>query len=317
MADDESSTLASIKVHRKEIFDPKTAEYHGRVVKLMGDGAIIEFSSIVDAVDFAVDVQQLLYQLNNNVDEAMLITYRIGVNIGDIIVDGDDIYGNGVNVATRIEPLAPPGGVSISGGTYDQIQRKIKLDFQAMGPQFLKNISVPVDVWTWSPGDGLGTRAFAGPMELPRKPSIAVLPFTTLHGDQDDEYFADGISEDIITGLSRCRWLFVIARNSTFRYRGAATDTRQIGQDLGVRYVLAGSVRKSGNKVRVTCQLIESKNATSLWAERFDRNVTDIFEMQDEITQGVIATLEPTLKRAEIELVKRKRPGDLGAYDLY
>jgi len=317
MADDEAGTLAAVKRHRNEIFEPKTAEYRGRLVKLMGDGTLMEFGSVVDAVAFAVDVQQKLAEHNAAIPPEQAISYRIGVNIGDIIVDGQDMYGDGVNVAARIEPLAPPGGISISGGVHDQIRRKIKHAFRAMGPQILKNLPEPVDVWTWFPSGIFPDSDNTVPLAIPKKPSIVVLPFASLRQDLDDDYFADGISEDIITGLSRCGWLFVIGRNSAFRYRGSATDIRQVGRELGVRYVLEGSVRRSGNQVRVNCQLVESENGTSLWAARLDHDMTDIFAMQDEITQSVIAALEPTLKQAEIELIKRKRPDDLGAYDFY
>lgn len=317
MATDDTGTLGVVKKHRAEIFEPKTAEYHGRIIKLMGDGMLLEFGSVVDAVSFAIDVQHTFARKNADITPDLVIAYRIGVNIGDIIVDGDDIYGDGVNVAARIEPLAPVGGIGISGGVHDQIKHRIGCDFQESGPQILKNMDEPVNVWTWSPAGDLSAPPLPARLALPSKPSIAVLPFASLRTDLDDDYFADGITEDIITGLSRCGWLFVIARNSAFRYRGSSTDIRQVGRELGVRYVLEGSVRKSGNRVRVNCQLVESENGTSLWADRLDRDMTDIFELQDEITQGVIAALEPTLKKAEIERIQRKRAGDLGAYDFY
>lgn len=319
MAADEVGTLAAVKRHRTKILEPKSGEYDGRVVKLMGDGTLMEFGSVVDAVAFAVDVQQTFASLNADISPESMLTYRIGVNIGDIIVDNDDIYGDGVNVAARVEPLAPPGGISITGGVHSQIRSKVHVHFDSLGPQFLKNMAEPVDVWIWSPSANPAKPAAVArhALALPSKPSIAVLPFASLRQDLDDDYFADGISEDITVGLSRCGWLFVIARNSAFRYRGAATDVRQVGRELGVRYVLEGSVRKSGNQIRVNCQLVESENGTSLWAERLDRSMTEIFALQDEITQGVIAALEPTLKRAEIERIRRKRPGDLGAYDFY
>lgn len=317
MAVDEVGTLALVKKHRKEIFDPKVIVYRGRVVKLMGDGILMEFGSVVDAVAFAVDVQQTLALINETVRQEQMISYRIGVNIGDVIIDGEDLYGDGVNVAARIEPLASPGGVCISDNVYQQIKFKITGDFQSMGPQVLKNMTEPVEVWSWSVGGMPVKSAGSAALVIPKKPSIAVLPFASLHTDLDQDYFADGISEDIITGLSRCGWLFVIARNSSFSYRGTDKDVRQIGKDLGIRYILEGSVRKSGNTVRVNCQLVESDNGTSLWAERFDRDMTEIFVLQDEITQRVIATLEPTLKKAEIELLNRKRHTDLGAYDCY
>jgi TolB-like protein/Tfp pilus assembly protein PilF len=317
MAADEAGTLASLKSHRSEVFEPKAAEYRGRVVKLMGDGTLMEFGSVVDAVAFALDVQRTLARRNADVPESRLTAYRIGINIGDIIVDGEDIYGDGVNVAARLEALAPPGGICISGGVHDQVKRKLETAFLPLGPQSLKNLVEPVEVWAWSPDGVFATTVPAERLALPDKPSIAVLPFANMSADPEQEYFADGITEDIITGLSRCGWLFVIARNSTFRYRGTATDVRTVGKELGVRYVLEGSVRRSGARVRITSQLIEAENGTHLWADRHDRELADIFDLQDEITQGVVAALEPTLKKAEIERVRRKRPDDLGAYDLY
>lgn len=317
MAADESGTLASIKVHRTEIFEPKTREYRGRVIKLMGDGTLMEFSSVVDAVAFAIDVQQTLASSNAGLPAEQTISYRIGVNLGDIIVDGEDVYGDGVNVAARLEPLAPAGGICISGGVFEQIKRKVEQEFMPQGSRLLKNLAEPVNIWTWSPTGESPPYVPVMPVPLPGKASIAVLPFASRAADSDDDYFADGISEDIITGLSRCGWLFVIARNSSFRYRGTATDIRQVGRELGVRYVLEGSVRRSGNHVRVNCQLVESENGVSLWAVRLDHSLTDIFELQDDITQGVIAALEPTLKKAEIDQTKRKRPEDLDAYDFY
>ncbi len=317
MAADEIGTLALVKKYRKEIFDPKTIAYSGRVVKLMGDGILMEFGSVVDAVAFAIDVQQTIALINENVPQEQMISYRIGVNIGDVIIDGEDLYGDGVNVAARLEPLASPGGVCISESVYQQVKFKIVCDFQSKGPQILKNMTEPVETWLWSPGELLVHPAASVALVIPKKPSIAVLPFANLHTDINQDYFADGISEDIITGLSRCGWLFVIARNSSFSYRGTDKDVRQIGKELGVRYILEGSVRRSGNRVRVNCQLVESDNGTSLWAERFDRDMTEIFDLQDEIAQRVVATLEPTLKKAEIELLNRNRQTNFGAYDYY
>jgi adenylate cyclase len=257
MAADDTGTLKSVKKHRTEIFEPKTQEYHGRIIKLMGDGMLLEFGSVVEAVSFATDVQHIFARKNADIAPDLAIAYRVGVNIGDIIVDGDDIYGDGVNVAARIEPLAPIGGIGISGGVYDLIRHITEHEFTAIGAQILKNIAEPVNVWTWLPA-GKAASFLPPVLALPAKPSIAVLPFASLRADRDDEYFAEGISEDITTGLSRCGWLFVIARNSAFRYRGAPTDIRQIGRELGVRYVLEGSVRKSGSTVRINCQLAES-----------------------------------------------------------
>lgn len=329
MAHDETGTLDALKAQRRDVITPRMADWRGRLVKLMGDGALMEFGSVVDAVSFAIDVQRTLSGRNAALPEARRLAYRIGVNLGDIIVEGDDIYGDGVNVAARLEPLAPPGGICIAGVVHDQVKRKVEEVFLAQGPRSLKNLPEPVEVWTWAPGGagpvpdpvapaaGRPGAGAARPLPLPDKPSIAVLPFANLGADPEQAYFADGVTEDIITGLCNCRWLFVIARNSTFRYRDAATDIRDVGRDLGVCYVLEGSIRRSGSQLRITCQLIDAEQGAHLWAERHDRSLTDIFEVQDEITQGVVAALEPTLKKAEIERVRRKRPDDLGAYDFY
>lgn len=311
MADDEAGTLTALKQHRKEFFDPTIARFGGRIVKLIGDGVLVEFPSVVDAVECAFAIQQSLAHQGGK------IRLRIGINMGDVIIDGDDIYGDGVNVAARLEALAEPGGICISAIVHDQIKRKVQQTFLALGPQSLKNMSDPIEVWVWSPGGSQLRSINPERLALPEKPSIAVLPFANMSAEPEQEYFANGITEDITTGLSKCRWLFVIARNSTLRYRDVATDVRTVGKELGIRYVLEGSTRKAGNRVRITGQLIDAETGAHLWAERYDRNLTDIFELQDEITQSVVAVIEPTLRKAELERVKRKRPDDLGAYDLY
>jgi adenylate cyclase len=322
MAADEAGTLAQLKTHRKELLDPKTTEYHGRVVKLMGDGVLMEFGSVVDAVLFAVDIQCAMTERNVTVPEARRITYRIGINIGDIIVDGDDIYGDGVNVAARLEAIAEPGSVYVSRSVYNQTKGKIRLVFEDLGEKLVKNIPEPVRVYrveferTEAPRPG--SAAAAGQtLALPDKPSIAVLPFQNMSGDPEQEFFADGMAEEIITALSRYRWFFVIARNSSFTYKGRAVDVTQVAMELGVRYVLEGSVRKAGNRVRVTAQLIDATTGNHIWAERYDRELDDIFALQDEITETIVTSIEPELGAVERERARRKPPENLDAWGLY
>ena len=279
MGSDESGTLAALKALRRDVFAPQVAAHKGRVVKLMGDGALVEFPSIVKAVDCAIAVQRALAE--RATDEA--IRLRIGINLGDIIIEGSDIYGDGVNLAARIQEAAEPGGVALSGPAHDQITGKVEAAFTDGGEQEFKNIAKPMRVWHWSDG----ATAAPSPSEalsLPDKPSIAVLPFDNMSGDPEQEYFSDGITEDIITELSAFRSIFVIARNSSFVYKGRAEDIKRIDQDLGVRYVLEGSVRKSVGRVRITAQLIEAATGNHLWAQRYDRDLADVFELQDELS---------------------------------
>ncbi|MCZ6591554.1 MAG: adenylate/guanylate cyclase domain-containing protein, partial [Alphaproteobacteria bacterium] len=295
MGEDETGTLNALKMHRAEFVHPTVAEYRGRIVKLMGDGALVEFPSVVDAVECAVVVQRGMEERNAAIPDSRRITYRIGINLGDVIIDGDDIYGDGVNVAARLEGEADPGGICISGDAYRQVLGKIDFAFEDLGERTLKNIAEPVRIYQWSVGKSAAvgkTQPNQNP-PLPDKPSIAVLPFENMSGDPEQEYFSDGITEDIITALSKFRWFFVIARNSTFVYKGQAIDIKQVGSELGVRYVLEGSVRKAGNRVRITAQLIEAETGNHLWAERYDRNLEDIFELQDEITDTISAAVEP------------------------
>jgi adenylate cyclase len=321
MGADEEGTLDRLKVLRRELSDPKIKEHRGRIVKTTGDGLLVEFGSVVDAVRWAVDVQREMAERNADVPAERRIEFRIGINLGDIISDEHDIYGDGVNVAARLEALAEPGGICVSRVVRDQVRDKLDFAFDDRGEQQVKNIARPVRVFDVRLAGEKATPAPDPParasLPLPDKPSIAVLPFTNMSGDSDQEYFADGMVEDIITGLSRIKWLFVIARNSTFVYKGKAIDVKQVGRELGVRYVLEGSVRKSGNRVRVTGQLIDTASATHVWAERYDRALDDIFALQDELTMSVIGAIEPTLRQAEIERAKRKRPDSLDAYDLY
>ncbi|MGA9429660.1 MAG: adenylate/guanylate cyclase domain-containing protein [Xanthobacteraceae bacterium] len=312
MGIDEEGTLTALKGLRRELIDPKIAEHRGRMVKTTGDGMLIEFASAVDAVRFAMDIQRVMAERNATTPEDRRIEFRIGINVGDIIVDEGDIYGDGVNIAARVEPLAASGAICISDNVYQQIKGKFTLDVSDMGEHQLKNIAQAVRVYGVRL-DGTSTRPA---LALPDKPSIAVLPFQNMSGDPQQEYFADGVVEDIITGLSRIKWFFVIARNSSFAYKGRAIDVKRIGSELGVRYVLEGSVRKSGDRVRITTQLIDSVTGSHVWAERYDRKYDDIFALQDDITSSVVGAMEPNLRLAEIERAKRKRPESLTAYDL-
>jgi adenylate cyclase len=320
MGADESGTLSTLKSHRKEIIEPKARQYGGRTVKLMGDGALMEFASVVDAVLFAVEVQCAVRELNADVPAERRIVYRIGINIGDILVEGDDIYGDGVNVAARLEGLSEPGGICLSGNAFNQVKNKIEVGFEDLGDQQVKNIEDPVRVYkvTTGPCERLkGDLAIVAGAKTggAEKPSIAILPFDNMSGDAEQEYFADGITEDLITELARFQNLAVIARNSTFTYKGKATRVSDVARDLGVDYVVEGSVRRAGNRIRVTVQLIESKSEKHLWAERYDRELTDIFELQDEVTKAIIGALPSHLEAADIERIKRKLPQDLAAYD--
>ncbi|MGC2414999.1 MAG: adenylate/guanylate cyclase domain-containing protein [Stellaceae bacterium] len=322
MGVDEEATLRDLKAHRRGLIDPKITEYRGRVVKTTGDGILIEFASVVDAVRFAVDVQRGMVERNADVPADRRIEFRIGINIGDVIIDGDDIFGDGVNVAARLEALAEPGGICVSRVVRDQVRDKLDFSFEDLGDQSVKNIARPVRVFRVDKNSeeeaALPSTSAEGPtLAMSERPSIAVLPFDNMSSDPEQEYFVDGIVEDIITSLSRIKWLFVIARNSSFVYKGHAVDIKQAGRDLGVRYVLEGSLRKAGTRLRITTQLIEASTGTHVWAERYDRPLGDIFDLQDEITLSVVGAIEPNLRQAEIERAKRKRPDNLDAYDLY
>jgi len=318
MGEDEAGTLARLKSLRKELMQPKIAGGRGRIVKLMGDGLLAEFPSVVEAVRCAVDIQQDMVGREADLPDEHRLRLRIGVNLGDIIVEGSDIYGDGVNVAARLEGLAEPGGICISGKVYEEVKNKLPAAFEDLGEQEVKNIREPVRVYRWGDAvaDPMPDMAGAeGVLPLPDKPSIAVLPFDNMSGDPEQEYFADGITEDIITELARFQNLVVIARNSTFTYKGKATRVKDVARDLGVHYVVEGSVRRAGSRVRVTVQLIESKSEKHVWAERYDRELTDIFEIQDEVTKAIVGALPSRLEAADIERIKRKRPQDLAAYD--
>jgi len=314
MGADEGATLAALKAIRRELSDPKVNEHHGRIVKTTGDGLLIEFSSVVDAVRCAVEVQRAMAERNTEVPEARRIEFRIGINLGDIILDDDDIYGDGVNIAARLEALTEPGGICVSRVVHDQVRDKLDVVFEDMGEQQVKNIARPVHIWRVR----LGAKpAVSAPLALPDKPSIAVLPFQNMSGDPEQEYFADGMVEEIITALSRIRWLFVIARNSSFTYKGKPVDVKQVARELGVRYILEGSVRKAGGRVRITAQLIDASTGAHLWADRFDGSLEGVFELQDQVASGVVGSIEPRLRQSEIERANRKLTESLDAYDLY
>jgi adenylate cyclase len=319
MGVDETGTLDALRKHRAELIDPLIAQRGGRIVKTMGDGLLLEFPSVVDATQSAIEVQKGMAKRNEGIDENTRITFRIGVNLGDIIIEGDDILGDGVNIAARLQEISEPGGVSISLRVYEDVRDRLDAFFEDAGEQALKNISRPVQVWRWSPAE---TSASAmpnvvadTPLPLPEKPSIAVLPFDNMSGDPEQDYFSDGITEDIITELSCFRAIFVIARNSSFAYKGAATNIKQVGRELGVRYVLEGSVRKGSGRVRITAQLIEAETGNHLWAQRYDRVLEDVFELQDEITETIVAAIEPELEDAERERARRKPPTNLDVWE--
>ncbi len=318
MGEDETGTLTALKALRKDLVAPAIAERKGRVVKLMGDGLLAEFTSVVEAVDCAVAIQVGL-AARNDAGEHRTVHLRIGINLGDVIVEGRDIYGDGVNVAARLEGLADPGGICISSTVHQNVRGKLDLAFDDMGAQQVKNIADPVHVFrVVLDASDVGVPALAADtLSLPDKPSIAVLPFTNMSGDPEQEYFADGITEDIITELSKFHSLFVIARNSSFAFKGQALEIKQIGEKLGVRYVVEGSVRRAGNRVRVTAQLIDATDDAHLWAERYDRDLEDIFAVQDEVTTAIVTAIEPQLGTSERRRALRKPPESLDAWENY
>ena len=319
MGADEEGTLERLKALRHELLDPAIAEHHGRIVKTTGDGVLVEFASVVDAVRCAVAVQQAMPERNTGVVADSRIELRIGINLGDVIVEGDDLYGDGVNIAARIEALADPGGVFVSNTVHDQVRDRLPFAFEDLGEQHVKNIARPVRVYrvrdvaavAKTPPPALPT------LPLPDKPSVAVLPFQNISGDPEQEVFADGMVEEIITALSRIRWLFVIARNSSFTYKGQAVDVKRVGRELGVRYVLEGSVRKASGRVRITTQLIEAASGAHLWADRFDGSLEDVFELQDKVASSVAGVIEPAVQAAETARSASRPTKDLTAYDLY
>jgi len=364
MGEDEAATLAALKAHRKELLEPKAAQYHGRTVKLMGDGALMEFGSVVDAVLFAIEVQCAMRERNASVPEERRIVYRVGINIGDIIVEGEDIYGDGVNVAARLQELPEAGGISLARNVFNQVKDKLDLSFECLGEKAVKNIREPITVYRvalddkaaalvtpvvlgvakarqrsglvaaaavlvlvvivggalwWQPWAPDVEPASIGHMAypLPDKPSIAVLPFDNMSGDPNQDYFADGLTDDLITDLSNVAGLFVIARNSTFAYKGQTVSIRQVAEELGVRYVLEGSVRRSGDQIRINTQLIDATTGGHVWAERYDKALTEIFELQDQVTAMVVSALEVHLTAGEIERRARRDTDSPEAYDAW
>ena len=320
MEADEQGTIARQRAHRTELIEPKIAGHKGRIVKTMGDGLLVEFPSAVDATKCAVAIQQVIVEREADVPEEHRIQYRIGINLGDVVVDGDDILGDGVNVADRLEGLAEPGGICISRMVLEGVRNKLDYQFEDMGEQSLKNITRPVQVFRVRIGGGLPRGSIAAfPTEqlaLPDKPSIAVLPFENVSGDPEQAYFSDGITEDIITGLSKISGLFVIARNSSFKYRSSSVDVKKVSRELGVHYVLEGSVRKAGDRVRVTAQLIDGKTAGHLWAERYDGDLADVFAIQDEMTAKIVTALELKLTSDEQKRVTHRGTDNMEAHDL-
>jgi TolB-like protein/class 3 adenylate cyclase/Tfp pilus assembly protein PilF len=318
MGVDEAETLAALKTHRRDLIDPNIAEHQGRIVKTTGDGLLIEFPSVIEAVQCAVEVQRAMQERNSDVPADHRIEFRVGINLGDIIIDGDDIYGDGVNVAARLEGLAEANGICVSRVVHDQVCDKLGLGFEDLGERQLKNIARPVRVFRIATPDiGLRTQSANPTLAIPDKPSIAVLPFTNMSGDPEQDYFADGMVEDIITALSHFKALFVIARNSSFTYKGRAVDVKVVGRELGVRYVLEGSVRKAANRVRITGQLVDTATGAHLWANRFDGGLGDIFDLQDQVTENIVGAIAPAVEKAEIERARSKPTERLDAYDHY
>ena len=311
---DEAGTLTALKERLRKVLQPAVTGHRGRIIKVMGDGVLVEFASAVDAVECAVGLQEAMETANAGLPEDRRIVLRIGINLGDVIVEGSDLYGDGVNIAARLEALADPGSVFVSRTVFNHVRGKVKLGFDDLGDQQLKNIAEPVRVYR--------VRASGEPMPrpslaLPDKPSIAVLPFRNMSGEPEQEYFADGMVDDIITALSRFRSLFVIARNSSFAYKDRAVDVKQVGSELGVRYVLEGGVRKAADRLRITGQLIDASTGAHLWADHFDGALSEVFQLQDQVAASVVGAITPRLEEAEIERAKRKPTADLDAYDHY
>jgi adenylate cyclase len=323
---DEVGTARTLREHRK-VTDALVAKHGGRLVKTTGDGVLLEFPSVVDAVECAVAVQAVMAERNEGVPADRRMLFRIGINLGDILIEGDDILGDGVNIAARLEGIAEPGGICVSSSAYDQVRGKVAVEFADLGEQTLKNIERPVRAYAAAkskrhlgmiaPGVVPSHHEVQKPLPLPDKPSIAVLPFQNMSGDPEQEYFADGMVEEITTALSRNKQLFVVARNSSFSFKGKAIDIQQVARHLGVRYVLEGSVRKSGNRIRIAGQFIDAASGAHLWADRYDGALDDLFELQDRIAANVVGAVAPSLSRAEIERAERKPTSSLDAYDYY
>jgi len=321
MGADEVGTLTGL-TERRAILDRFIGQHGGRIANTAGDSVLAEFGSAVDAVQCAVDAQAALTEVNSCLPADRHINFRIGIHVGDVMVRAGDLFGDGVNIAARLQALAQPGGVCVSGTTYEQVRKVLPVAFTDMGLQQVKNIEDPIRAYAASElGEVIRGAAVAEdslrPLPLPDKPSIAVLPFQNMSGDPEQEYFADGMVEEIITALSRFKWLFVIARNSSFTFKGKAVDVKEVGRRLGVRYVLEGSVRKAAGKVRITGQLIDAATGAHLWADRFERDLTDVFALQDEVTVAVVSAIQPKLFQTEIAMATRRRPENLTAYDFY
>jgi adenylate cyclase len=318
MGADEAGTLARMKAHRRELWNPAIEKHGGRVVGTAGDSLLVEYTSAVSAVESAIEVQEGMAAREADQPDDQKMVLRVGVNIGEVIVDGDDIYGDGVNVAARLQSIASPGGIYISGKVHDEVEGKLSATFADTGEQEIKNIDRPVRVWRW-PVDGVAAAARPatpeGPPPIPDKPTIAVLPFDNMSGDPEQAYFADGIAEDITTELSRFGSLFVVSRHSAFKYRGDGSDLARVGRELGVQYLLEGSVRRGGDRVRITVQLIDAESGNHVWAERYDRKLEDIFAIQDEITETVASTVAGRVQAIGTDRAKRKRTENLEAYD--
>jgi adenylate cyclase len=326
---DEDRILARLRALRSDLIDPTIAVHRGRVVKRTGDGSLVEFRSVVDAVRCAIEVQNGMVERNAGLPPERRIEFRVGIHLGDVVEESDgDLMGDGVNIAARLEGVAKPGAICLSEDAYRQVRTRLDLLVTDLGETKLKNIAEPIRVYSLEvglpaqakPAAQAAPAVLAEPsarLPLPDKPSIAVLPFQNMSDDPKQEYFVDGMAEDIITGLARIKWLFVIARNSSFVYKGTAVDVRQVGRELGVRYVLEGGVRKAGNRLRITAQLLEAETGAHLWADRYDGALEDVFELQDQITDRVVGIVEPRLQRSEIERSRRKHPENLDAYDLY
>ncbi|HEX2338411.1 MAG TPA: adenylate/guanylate cyclase domain-containing protein [Hyphomicrobiaceae bacterium] len=318
MEADEAGTFDRLRAGRKELFEPEIARHHGRVFKLMGDGMLAEFGSVVDAVECAVALQRGLAERNASISEDRRFEVRIGINLGEVIVEGDDRYGEGVNVAARLQQLAEPGGICVSEKVSREVEKKLAFGFEPMGQQRVKNIGEPISCFRVTleiPGSAQSDQSSRKPPKLPDKPAIAVLPFQNMSGDPEQEYFSDGLTEDIITELSRFKNLLVVARNSSFTFKGHAVDVKEIGRKLGARYVVEGSVRRAGNRIRITAQLVESATGNHLWAERYDREMEDIFAVQDELVRAISGVIPGQLDRYVVENLRRKPPDNLTAYD--
>jgi len=315
---DEGGTLQALNAIRAELIDLTIAAHNGRLVKTTGDGLLVEFGSVVDALRCAAEVQAGMAERNATIAKDRRVEYRVGIHQGDILVEEDgDLFGDGVNIAARLEALAEPGGICASARVQEDAAGKLDLVFEDLGEQALKNIARPVRAYRVAMERRADAAKEPAPLPLPDKPSIAVLPFQNMSGDPEQEYFADGMVEEIITALSRIRWLFVIARNSTFTYKGQAIDVKRVGRELGVRYVLEGSVRKGGGRVRITAQLIEAETGAHLWADRFDGSLEDVFELQEQVAISVAGVIEPALQAAETARSANRPTSDLTAYDLY